>query len=149
MEGISWQIVAVGMFMSMVSMHFMTKFFNFEIIENVSFRKLLTYPFWLLGRIYVDAFFLLKLIFSDSKWGVMETNLHLKSDFLKVVLADSITLTPGSVFLERTKKTIVLLCIGRRDLNGYPASVDGLRAIEKQLVKSETNKQANLEKAED
>ncbi|MCL2215636.1 MAG: Na+/H+ antiporter subunit E [Defluviitaleaceae bacterium] len=137
MEGVSWQIVATGMFMGMLSMHLMGKFFNFEEVKNVDFYKLLTYPLWLIGRIYLDAFFLLRLIFSDAKWGVVETNLELKSEFLKILLADSITLTPGSVFLERRKKNIYLLCIGKRDKQGYPASVEGLRAIEKQLIKSE------------
>jgi len=140
MEGFSWQIVAVGMFMSMLSMHLMSKFFHFEEVRNVNFYKLITYPLWLIGRIYVDAFFLLKLIFSDAKWGVMQTDLELKNEFLRLLLADSITLTPGSVYLERRKKSIFLLCIGKRNKQGYPASVEGLRAIERQLLKSEIPK---------
>ena len=144
MEGISWEIVGMGLLVSMVSMMMMTKFFNFEEVKDVKFIKLATYPLWLIGRIYVDAFFLIKLIFSEAKWGIMETNLGLKSDFLRIVLADSITLTPGSVFLERNKEKIFLLCIGKRKLEGYPASVEGLQAIETQLIKSEIEPEKSL-----
>ena len=137
MEGFSWQNAAVGMAMSMLSMHLMGKFFDFEEVKDVNFYKLITYPLWLIGRIYVDAFFLLKLILSNTKWGVIRADLNLDSEFLRILLADSITLTPGSVYLERDEKEITLLCIGRRDKPGYPASIDGLHSIEKVLIKSQ------------
>jgi multisubunit Na+/H+ antiporter MnhE subunit len=53
------------------------------------------------------------------------------------MLADSITLTPGSVYLERHDDEIVLLCIGSRKKEGFPASVDDLRSIERMLIKSQ------------
>ena len=137
MEEFSWQNAAVGMFMSLLSTHLMGMFFDFEEIKNVDFYKLISYPFWLVGRIYVDAFFLVRLILSDAKWGIMTANLELENESLRIMLADSITLTPGSVYLERDEKTITLLCIGSRKKPGYPASIDDLRSIERILLKSQ------------
>jgi len=39
--------------------------------------------------------------------------------------------------LEREGETISLLCIGDKKTPGYPASVEGLRRIEKILLKSQ------------
>jgi len=137
MEGFSWQNAAIGMLMSMISMHFMNKFFAFEELKGIKFHKLIFYPFWLIGRIYVDAFFLIKLILSDSKWGIMTEKIEIENESLRLILADSITLTPGSVYLTRDEENITLLCIGDRKKPGYPASTDDLRSIERILSRSQ------------
>ena len=138
MENFSWQNAAVGMFMSMLSMHFMGKFFNFEEIKNVNFFRLAIYPLWLLARIYFDAFFLIKLIITKPKWGILTHELALENESLRIMLCDSITLTPGSVYLEREGKTMKLLCIGKNDCEGFPASVDDIKSIERMLIRSQS-----------
>lgn len=137
MESASWQNVATGLFMSMLSMHIMGMFFDYKEIESVKFSRLAFYPLWLVGRIYVDAVFLVRLVFSNPKWGVVTHELDTGNDILAVILCDSLTLTPGSVYLERDAKKLTLLCIGRRELDGYPASAEGLRRIERALSKSD------------
>ena len=137
MESFSWQNVAIGFFMSMLSMHFMGKFFNYDEISSIKFYKLALYPLWLVGRIYMDAIFLIKLVFSNPKWGIITHELEMKNDALTVILCESITLTPGSVYIERDDNKITLLCIGKRELDGYPASVEGLQRIERVLVKAD------------
>jgi len=137
MEEVSWQNAAIGMFMSMLCSHFIGKFLNFEEIRNVNFYKLIVYPFWLLGRIYVDAFYLIKMILTDSKWGITTHRLKLDNEPLRNMLADSITLTPGSVYLEREGENITLLCIGDRKKPGYSTAEDDLRSIERMLIKSQ------------
>ena len=134
MESFSWQNVAIGLFMSMLSMHFIGKFFDFKEINTVKFHKLAFYPLWLVGRIYLDAIFLIKLVFSNPKWGIITHELEMKNDILTVILCDSITLTPGSVYLQREANKITLLCIGDSEFEGYPASVEGMQRIERILV---------------
>ena len=137
MESFSWQNVAIGLFMSMLSMHFMGKFFDFEEIRTINFYKLAIFPMWLVGRIYMDAFFLVKHVFSNPKWGIITHDLDLTNNNLRVILCDSITLTPGSVYLRRVENKITLLCIGNSELPGYPASIESLKRIERALVKSD------------
>ena len=138
MEQISWQNAAIGMFVSTLCMHFISKFLNFEEIRNVNFYKLAAYPLWLVGRIYMDALYMIKMILTDSKWGVSTHQLELDNESLRIMLADSITLTPGSIYLEREGKTITLLCIDRINKEGYPTALDDLRSIEKMLMKAQT-----------
>ena len=137
MEHVSWQNAAVGMFMSMLCMHFIGKFLNFEEIRNVNFYKLATYPIWLVGRIYMDAFYLIKMILTDSKWDIIKHRLRLDNESLRIMLADSITLTPGSVYIEREGDYITLLCIGDRKKTGFPTAEEDLRSIERMLFKSQ------------
>jgi multicomponent Na+:H+ antiporter subunit E len=137
MEEISWQNVAIGMFMSMLCMHFFGKFMNFKEIENVNFYKLALFPLWLVYRIYADALFMLKMIISNAKWGFIEDETTLENESLRIFLADSITLTPGSIFIEMKDKTLKLLAIGSRKTPGFPVATGGLRAIENILSKSQ------------
>jgi len=137
MEQISWPNVAVGMFISMLCMHFMGKFLNFEEIRDVNFYKLATYPLWLIGRIYTDAIFMIKMILTDAKWGISTHKLELDNEALRNILADSITLTPGSVFLSREGEDITLLCIGERKKPGYPTADDDLKSIQRMLKKAQ------------
>jgi len=137
LEEISWQAAAMGMFMSMLCMHFTDKLLKFEEIQRVDFFKLATYPLWMVVRIYMDAVFLIKIIFTGAKWGVIKQDIMLENESLRTILSESITLTPGSVYLERDDKEITLLCIGKRELSGFPASRKGLRDIEKVLLKAQ------------
>lgn len=136
-EEITWQSVATGMFMGLLCMHFVGKFLQFKEIEHVDFYKLALYPLWLVGRIYLDALFVMRMIFSNAKWGVTTKKLNLDNEVLRIILAESITLTPGSIFLNLEDKDITILCIGDRKKKGYPAVADALQHIEKVLLKSQ------------
>ena len=137
MEQVSWQNAAIGMFMSMVCMHLVGKFLNFEEIRNVNFYKLITYPLWLVGRIYLDALYLVKMIVTNSKWGIITKELTLENESLRIMLADSITLTPGSVYIERDGEIITLLCIESKKKQGFPTAEDDLRSIENRLMRAQ------------
>ena len=137
MEQVSWQNAAIGMFMSMVCMHLVGKFLNFEEIRNVNFYKLVTYPLWLVGRIYLDALYLVKMILTNSKWGIITRELTLSNESLRIMLADSITLTPGSVYIERNGEIITLLCIESGKKEGFPTAEYDLRSIEQRLIRAQ------------
>jgi len=136
-EEITWQSVAIGMFMGLLCMHFIGKFMKFQEIEQVNFYKLAFYPFWLVGRIFMDAFFVIRMIFSKPKWGITTETLNLENESLRIILAESITLTPGSIFISLDEKELTLVCLGERQKAGFPAVVETLRKIEKILLKAE------------
>lgn len=135
MEHASWQNMAVGMFVSMLCMHFIGKFFKFNEMEDVNFYKLAIYPLWLVKRIYQDAFFMVRMIFSNPKCGVQSEKIHLETESLRMILADSITLTPGSIYLGIENDKIQLLCIGPRKYKDFPTTMESLRAVENILLK--------------
>ena len=137
MEELSWQTIAIGLFMSMLCLHFISIFLNFEEIKNISFFRLAKYPIWLIIRIYTDALFLIKCILKGAKWGIVTEEIHLKNESLQILLSDSITLTPGSVYISRENNKIKLLCIGSKKHENYKEAISGLRAIEKVLEKAD------------
>lgn len=137
MEGFTWQNAAVGMLMSMVSLHFVGRFFHFKEISNVQFIKLAFFPFWLVGRVYVDALGVVKAVLGGSNWGIMHEKLTLKNELLRIILSDSITLTPGSVYIERRGEDISLLCLGGKNEKGYDTVRYELHNIERMLQKAE------------
>ena len=136
-EAISWQNIAVGMFVSMLCMHFISKFLKFDEIENIDFYKLATYPLWLVGRIYQDAVFMVKMIFTDPKCGFHNEKITIENESLQIILADSVTLTPGTIYIDMEDKEITLLCIGPRKLKGFPMTTDGVRTIENILLRAQ------------
>jgi len=138
-EEISWQTAAVGMFTSLLCMHFIGKFMHNNEVEKVSFLKLVTYPFWLIGQIYISGFFVIRIILKDSKWGMLTERLELDNEALRLFLADSLTLTPGSVYCDLTGKDITVLCIEEKSKPGYPTVMEGLRAIEQKLLKAQVD----------
>jgi len=140
MEYISWQNVAIGMFVSMLCMHFIGKFFKFNEIEHVNFYKMAVYPLWLVMRIYMDAFFMVRMIFSNPKCGIATEKVRIENESLRIFLADSITLTPGSIYLGIEGDDITLLCIGSRKHKGFPTTMHSLRAVEKVLLKTQRKK---------
>ena len=138
-EEISWQTAAIGMFASLLGMHFVSKFLHNDEVEKVKFRKLLMYPFWLIGQIYISAFFVMKMIVINSKWGMHTERLDVDSDALRLFLADSLTLTPGSVYCDLNDKEITILCIEDSSKQGYPTVTQSLKAIEKNLLKAQVS----------
>lgn len=138
MEGFSWQNFAVGLLVANLSNHFMGKFFNFEEVKNVNFYKLVTYPMWLICRMYADAIKLTYLVLTNSsKWGILKYKLSLQNEALRIIAADSVTLTPGSVCLERNEENMILLSIDSKNAKGFPSSAKDLISIEKRLLRSE------------
>ncbi|MCL2372896.1 MAG: Na+/H+ antiporter subunit E [Defluviitaleaceae bacterium] len=132
-EDISWRTIAIGMFVSMLAMHYMGKYLKHDEVENVNFYKLATYPFWLIAKIYTDAFYLIRMIFSDTKCGISKEQLVPENDTLRMIMLDSVTLTPGTVFVELEGNEITLLSIEDRNADGYPFARAGLREIERVL----------------
>ena len=110
MEDVSWRNVAIGMFVGTLSLQIMDMFFGFDEIKSINFFKLALYPFWLIGRVYIGAFSMIKLILTDAKWGIVKVRLELDDEVLRTILAESITLTPGTVYLGHKGKEIIILC---------------------------------------
>ena len=137
MESVTWQNAAVGMFVGMSSMHLMGKFFNFAELDDVNFFKLAFFPLWLVGRIYKDAFFLVRIIFSSNRWGFKTFKQNLTSESLRTILADSITLTHGAVYITREDDEITLLCLGEVSDVHFSGTEACLRSIEHVLQKAE------------
>jgi len=88
--------------------------------------------------VYLSGFNAIKLIITGADAGTIEVKTQLSSGFLRTLLANSITLTPGTVSLDLNNDTItVLLLTGKtnagKDTEDTAASIKG--TLEKMLLK--------------
>jgi len=139
MEELSAMSVAMGVVIGTIVMLFSKKFLPLQAIHNVSFRKLITYPFYLVGQIYAAGFAVIKIIITGSVVDIVTVKTQLKNEALRVMLADSITLTPGSILLSLEKENLTLLWIRGKDTPGDSDTAGEILkgGLEKRLLKAE------------
>ena len=139
MEEISWRAVAMGMLTTMLCMHVGGKFLPYEEIKDVNFFKLVTFPFFLIGQIYIAGFFMIGLLIKGPVVDVVTFKTKLENDALRTMLADCITLTPGSILLELKEGMITLLWIRYKDTPGDTATAEAMLKdkLEQRLIRAE------------
>jgi len=116
----------IGIIISVFCIWYSQKFIPFSTIKGVSFLKLALYPFYLLGQIYVAGFYVIKMIFFGAKTYITTVKTSIKNEELRVILADSITLTPGSVLLDLTDDNITVVWLRGKNEHHKPEDADGL-----------------------
>ena len=147
MEGFSLQIVVIGVILGIFISYISSKYIpnskeRDRDIKRIKFHKLITYPFWLIGQIYKDGFLRMKLVITGGKCSIVKKQLTLDSEVLCSIVAESITLTPGTICLELENKEITVLCISDKKTPGPSVVTKNLHNIEKRLQKAEGNDKA-------
>lgn len=117
-EEISLSNIIVGLIVSILTVLFTKKFFPVKKFGNVKLFKLITFPFFLLAQVYAAGFHVIKILFTGSKVSVIELKTNIKSETLKIILVDAITLTPGSVMIDLDNENVKLLWIRGKDEPG-------------------------------
>ena len=101
--------IIAGMAAGIASLYFSEKYLPLKAIDDVSFAKLISYPFYLIGQIYAGGFYVIKVILAGQRADVVTIKTSLKSETLRVIMADTITLTPGSILLDLKDDEITLI----------------------------------------
>ena len=118
--------------------YFSRKMIPLEKVEGVNFLRLLFYPFFLIGEIYLMGFLVIHMILTGARVDIVDVKTKLKSDVLKTALLNSITLTPGSIPLDLKGDTVTVLNLGSTKNDDPHQAVDKLRArLEKRLIKAQ------------
>ena len=132
--------MATGIAISGGVVYFYRKYLPLNKITGVSFLKLAMYSFYLVGQIYIAGFNAIKLILTDAKADIVVVKTKITNELLRVALANSITLTPGTVSLELKDETITVLRLREitgdsQDLTDADESVKG--KLERKLLKAQ------------
>lgn len=127
----------VGIILSVGCLYFYHKYLPLKRVENIRYPRLILYVFYLVGQIYVSGFYVIKLIVKGASVDIIELKTKITNESLKVLLADSITLTPGSILLDLTDEKLTLLCLMKKnDTRDLKAMDDFLKGrLENQLIK--------------
>ena len=140
-ESVSPFNIGVGVAAGILTAVFLRKFLPVKNIDDVNFYRLITFPFYLIGQIYVAGFQVIWMVLKGSRVGTIVLKTEIKSEALKVILVDSITLTPGSVLIDLEGDNLNLLWIREKN---EPADVETaerkLKArLERRLLKAQKN----------
>jgi len=85
-------------------------------VDNVRFTRLAMYPLFLIGQIYLAGFHVVKLIFTGAEVEIIDVKTDIENESLRILLVDSVTLTPGSILLGMKGKQFSLLWLkGKND----------------------------------
>ena len=106
--------IFAGIIIGIFSIYLSRKYLPIKKIDNVSLSKLWFYPFYLLGQIYIGGIYVTKIILLGERTDVVTIKTHLEVESLRVMLADTITLTPGSILLDLDDKYIKVVWLRKR-----------------------------------
>jgi multicomponent Na+:H+ antiporter subunit E len=111
-----------------------------ERIEGIRYSRFLLYIAYLIGQMYKAAVAAIKLIIVGARADVVELKTTISNDFLRVMLANSITIVPGSVTLDINDNKLTLLML--RDKSGGSQNLheDGeamKQGLEKRLMRAQ------------
>jgi len=139
-EKITLPLLAVGVAVSSCSLFLYHHFLPLPRITNINLLRLTLYPFYLIGELYLSAFSAIKLIIAGADVDVIEVKTKISNRFLQTMLANSVTLTPGTISLELKDGKITLLLLKRKIDNHEEAQKAGEAAVyklEKFLLKTQ------------
>lgn len=131
--------VAWGIVVGAISLWLAIRFMKPSKITGVRFIKLVLYPFFLLGQVYVSGFMVIRMIIRDCHTEVVTVETALHNDFLRAMLCNTITMVPGSVVLDRDEFKITVMLLRKK--NAPPLTEDVADVVmgkpEKRLIKAQ------------
>jgi len=140
-ESLSFIAIAAGVAISIICVFFVKKYLPFEKIKGVNFNKLVTYPFFLLGQIFSSSIYVSRIILFGAKTDILEVKTNIKNDSLRIMLADSVTLTPGSLLLELKDEKMTILWLRPKDAPKVEQTKNAdnqiMGKLEKRLMKAQ------------
>jgi len=139
-ENHSVPVIAAGLVISFGCIYICNRLLPLPKTANIKPLVLITYPFYLIFQVYLSAFNAIKLILTGMEVDIIEVRTKLSNSFLRTLLANSVTLTPGSVSLELKDDTITLLWMKGKTQDHQDAEKDGEAIkdkLERILLKAE------------
>ena len=111
-ENVEPIVVVSGILCSVACVLYSKKYLPLDkkLSDGIKIRKLFIFPFRLIYEVYASGIYVMMLIIKDSAViDVVDIDLEITNETLKIVLAESITLTPGSLFLDLEDQRMTVL----------------------------------------
>ena len=141
-ENFSLFDLALGIVAGAACLYFTSRFLPAERFEPIKLSRLITYPFWLLGQIYLSGFFVIKMIIMGARADIVHFDTKLNSNTLKVIMGNSITLIPGSITLDYTGSEYTVVWMRARTSSKPRNAGDALKGkLEARLIKADYKKE--------
>ena len=134
MGSFSVRMTVLGAVISAGCVYFYSRMLPFPQITNINLFRLALYPVFLLVQVYVSAFAVMKIIITGAAVDTIQIKTGITNPFLRTLLANSITLIPGSISLELRDDTITVLRLLEKNPKNQNAEKAG-RALQNRLEK--------------
>ncbi|MCL2611513.1 MAG: Na+/H+ antiporter subunit E [Defluviitaleaceae bacterium] len=121
-ENTHWMIITSGILVSLICIFMMRKLLPLDPIKNISLLRLTLYPLFILGPIFRDSIYVLKIIFTDGIVEEVKVKTEIKNPFLRVLLTNSIAITPGS--LPIALEDNIIHCVWLRPKNSQVKTLE-------------------------
>ena len=134
--------LTIGVIVSIACVAYSKKFLPLKGIQNVSFLRILFYLLYLIWQIYVAGFHVVKLIITGRvRCEILSSNTRIDNTSLKVILMESITLTPGSVVLDSDEDIVTIIYLAEKDeeINQENKDEKIFGELEERLLKCQKN----------
>ena len=139
-ESLTVPLLAAGLAVSAGCLYIYHRFLPLSKITNINLLRLTLYQFYLSGQLYLSAFSAIKLILTGAGVDIIEVKTKISNNFLQTILANSVSLTPGSISLElKDDKISILLLKGETESHAEAqrAGEALINKLEKILIKAE------------
>jgi multicomponent Na+:H+ antiporter subunit E len=134
--------LAWGIVVGAASLWLAVRFMKPGKIEDVRFFRLVFYPLFLLGEVYLNGFRVIKMIIMGCYTEVVTVETAIRNDFLTAMLCNSITMIPGSVVLTRDDPKITVMVLRKKTApslitDGADVSKEVMGKPESRLIKAQ------------
>lgn len=138
-EDIRISTIVEGLVVGLGCAYFSDRYFPLKKIRDVNFLRLILYPFYLIGQIYIAAFLVIKMIIVGARVDVVTLDTRLKSDTLRSILGYSINLIPGTILIDLKGDKIPLLWLREQNDSEETAHANETikGGLEKRLLKAQ------------
>ena len=109
--------IAAGVVVSFVAVHLSARFLPVPKISGISLFRLALYPFFIIWQIYLAGLNAMGLVIKGSVVNIVRIKTELTNDFTKTLLANSITLTPGTITIDLNQDELTVLWLRETPLS--------------------------------
>ena len=124
-ETLSALSVATGLAIGCACLFFVSRAFPAMEPTSLKLSRLVLYPAYIVGEVYLAGFAAIRLIIKGAEVDIVEIHTQIKDSFLRALLANSITLTPGTISLDLKDDTITVLWLREKSDKSYTAEEAG------------------------
>ena len=127
---ITLEICLLGLLMTAAIYFFMCRFMNFSLKKDQKFMRSagygLAYFFVLLKEIFASNFRVMWIVIHKARPivpAIKEVRIPLKSDLFRAILANSITITPGTITIKVEGDVFSVHCLSEEMIDGIESSL--------------------------
>ena len=130
-EDLSPMTISIGLVIGAACTYYCERTLPLDGTADLKLSLLLLYPAYIVWQVYLAGLAAIQLIVKGADVDIVEIKTQISDGFLRSMLANSITLTPGTISLDLQKDTITVLWL--REKTETPRLPEDADAVGEQI----------------